>query len=98
MSGAFESLVGSHDHVSREADDDHDECHADQQPGEHPRPPVDAGRRRWRNLIPVTLAQDVSRDGDVGRGDEHVTRTRGKELRHIEAGRATDDRANVHIA
>jgi len=44
------------------------------------------------------VAQDVSRDRDVGRGDEHVTRTGGKELGHIEAGCATDDRFNVHVA
>src|SRR5919106_24808 len=53
--------------------------------------------RRWRRLIRVTLAQDVSRDGDVGRGDEHVTRTGGKELRHIETRRASDDRGHVRI-
>jgi hypothetical protein len=59
---------------------------------------VGAGPRRWRGLTRVTLAQNVSCDGDVGRGDEHVTRTGGQELRHIEARRATDDRAHVRIA
>jgi hypothetical protein len=38
------------------------------------------------------------RDGDVGRGDEHVPGSGGKELRHVEARRATDDRADVRFA
>ena len=46
----------------------------------------------------VDLTQNVSRYGDVGRGDEHVARPRGEELRHVEARGTADDRANVHSA
>jgi hypothetical protein len=35
---------------------------------------------------------------DVGRGDEHVTRSGGEELRHVETRSATDDRAHARIA
>jgi len=96
---SFGRVAGcSDEHAGGEADEERNECHADQQPGEHPRRPVGAGLRRWHGLIRVTLAQDISREGDVGWGDEHLTWTGGKELRHIEAGRATDDRAHVRIA
>ena len=49
----------------------------------HPPGPVGAGRRRWLGLTRVNLAQNVSRDGDVRRGDEHVTRSGRKELRLV---------------
>src|SRR5919106_3524521 len=35
--------VSSDEHVGGEADDEHNECHADQHSGEHPRRPVGAG-------------------------------------------------------
>jgi hypothetical protein len=69
-----------------EADDGRDECRGDQQPGEYPRSSVGTGPRRWPRLALVDLPQDVSRDGDVVRGDEHVAGSGGKELRHLEAG------------
>src|SRR5215216_795455 len=45
-----------------------------------------------------TPAKHVLRDGDVGRGDDDVPGSGGKELRHVEARRATDDRADVRFA
>jgi hypothetical protein len=41
---AFLEGVRSDEHVGGEADDEHDECHGDQQPGEHPRSPGGAER------------------------------------------------------
>jgi hypothetical protein len=88
--------VCSNEHVAGQADGERNECHADQQPCETSRP-AGAGPRRWRSLIRFNFAQDVSRDGDVGRGDEHVTRTAGKELRHGKTRRAADDGAHVRV-
>jgi hypothetical protein len=70
--------VCSREHVGGEADDEPHDCDGDQQRGKRARPPVGAGTHRWLGLTRVDLAQNLSRDRDVGCGDEHVTPSGGK--------------------
>jgi len=74
------------------------ECHGNQQCGEQPRTPVGTRSQARLGLGWVDFAQHVLRDGDVGRGDEYMPGAGGHELRHVEAGRATNDRADVRFA
>jgi hypothetical protein len=50
----------------------------------------------WTSL--ASSWRSTSRDVHVFRCDEYLTWARGKELRHIETRRATNDRAHLHGA
>ena len=60
-------------------------------PGEHGDRRFSTGPRRWPRLTWVELAQHVLRDGDVRRGDKHVSGCGSNQLGPVEARGASED-------